>query len=181
MSTNSPFVCEQHLQQLQPFCEALVAALERHGVTPENVPGVLNATVSAECVSCGARATGESLHQLSKTEVAGTDTVKRLRLGYCLHPGCQAYHYRLTFQELAGVDWPAIVSEAQNSCQATPPAPRPKLLSLGDVKRLAIAAVVLVLLALAHQWYFGGRIPILRKPEKFRVDTSPTHGIAQPQ
>ena len=44
---------------------------------------------------------------------------------------------------------------------------------LGVARRVGLALVIVVLLLLFRQWYFGGRIPLIREPEKFRVDPAP--------
>ena len=46
---------------------------------------------------------------------------------------------------------------------------------------LIICGLTGALLLIIRQWYLGGRIPILREPEKFRVTPSPAEHEDSPK
>jgi hypothetical protein len=45
-------------------------------------------------------------------------------------------------------------------------------------RRAGIALAALVVVLLVRQWHAGGRIPLIREPEHFRVATDPNEGEA---
>ena len=86
----------------------------------------------------------------------------------------------MTFQTGTETDWAAVLARAENP----PEEPGPRS---GDWLRERIKPILpfrpraswrlwaalggIALVLLARQIYFGGRIPLLREPENFRVDT----------
>ena len=175
-------VREEQLQQLESFCRRLVEALGRAGLGPEKSFEKMHASLTAECVKCGFRVSGEECFALS--QVADDEgligPIRRLHLGYCARPGCESYSYRLSFQRHPDVDWIAILSQVEHikEEQAGKSAAVRRAASLDVIRRVGLALVVVVLLLLLRQWYFGGRIPLIREPEKFRVDPAPPVGEA---
>jgi len=167
-------VREEHLLQLAPFCRSLVEALRLAGVRPDKSLEVLRASLTGECVKCGYRVSGEecfALSQAADTE-AMSGTVRRLHLGDCARAGCESYFYRLSFQRHPDADWVVILSQVQRiqAEQAAASAAGRRAARLGVARRVGLALVIVVLLLLFRQWYFGGRIPLIREPEKFHVD-----------
>lgn len=170
-------VREVHLLQLEAFCQRLMEALGRAGLGREKSFEVLHASLTAECVKCGFRVSGEEIFALSKTE----DTegligpVRRLHLGDCARSGCESYFYRLSFQRHPEAAWVALLAQVERiqEEQAATSAAGRRVARLGVARRVGLALVIVVLLLLFRQWYFGGRIPLIREPEKFRVDPAP--------
>ena len=171
---------EEPIQALGEFSSALTETLARAGLGADKA-WAARAAVLAECVQCGMSISGEELFALSQPEPQ-TETnakVRRLRLGDCARPGCESYHYRLTFQTCAAVDWATLVPQIDrikgelqlNQTRASAAIKRKALWAMA--RRVAIALALVIVLFLIRQWYFGGRIPLLREPEQFRVDPFP--------
>ncbi len=80
----------------------------------------------------------------------------------------------------AGYEWPRLIADAE-ALQARPTkarrSAREKLHALGwlaaKAPRVWIALALLLLLLVVRQVYVGGRIPLVREPERFRVDVDP--------
>ncbi len=183
MVEESVVIREEHLQKLAPFCQALGEALSRSGLAPDQALGLWRAASTAQCTQCGIPISGEELFALSQpADDNPSPKVRRLRLGDCAHPGCESYFYRLTFRAHPPLDWPALLARAE-AIQAELERPisaktrtadfAKGLLRAGLTRRAAIALLVLLLLLLIRQWYTGGRIPLLREPEHFRVAPAP--------
>jgi len=132
----------------------------------------------AECVKCGSRVTGEELlaaEDAPESEDAGAN-LKQLRLGHCVHQGCTATHYRLTFHRSIGLDWRAIFERMEKTAAAKRNAPRTQSNFINWLTarwRVAVGVGLLLFILLIRQWYLGGRIPLIHEPEKFRVDPLP--------
>jgi hypothetical protein len=175
-------VREEQLPQLEAFCRRLVEALGRAGLEPDKSFEALRGSLTGECVKCGFRVSGEECFALS--QVADGEglvgTLQRLHLGDCARPGCESYSYRLRFQRHPDTDWIAILSQVEHikEEQAGKSAAVRRAASLGVIRRVGLALVIVALLLLFRQWYFGGRIPLIREPEKFRVDPAPPGGEA---
>jgi len=175
-------VQEEQIQQLETFCRRLVEALSRAGLDPEKSFEVSHASLTAECVKCGFRVSGEVCFALSRAADGEglVGTLRRLHLGDCARPGCESYSYRLSFQRHPDVDWIAILRQVEHikEEQAGKSAAVRRAASLGVIRRVGLALVIVALLLLFRQWYFGGRIPLIREPERFRVDPAPPGGEA---
>jgi len=184
MSQTGPMIHQQHLLKLEPLCRYLDDTLVDAGWPPERVRDAFLTSVSAECVSCGIPVTGEQLYALSQPPSADRAHVKigRLRMGDCAREKCDSYYYRMTFQTFPGVDWPSLVSRFEKG------EPQPKaaewsgkprnwaakyLSTLRVPAHVWITLAALVLVIVMRQWYVGGRIPLLREPEHFKVDIAP--------
>jgi hypothetical protein len=186
-------VRQQELPKLQPLCRALAEALRRGGLGPEKALAVWRADVAAECTRCGIPVSGDELFALSQPPAAEHASAKigRLRLGDCARSGCDSYHYQLTFSIHGQVDWAALLSQAEallqeqehpagNGAAQHPMGSRLArfLWNSGRSRRLWIALAAVLFLLLLRQWHLGGRIPLLREPEHFRVDTGPQEEAA---
>ena len=188
MSQDTAIVRQQEIPKLQPLCRALAEALRRSGLGPENAQAAWRAGVAAQCTRCGISVSGEELFALSQPPSADHASAKigRLRLGDCARNGCESYHYQLTFKTHNQVDWAdlllrgeAIQQEQEHPAgsgaaqrQAGPFLARQPWTIL-KARRLWIAVAAVLLLLLIRQWYLGGRIPLIREPEHFRVDPAP--------
>jgi hypothetical protein len=182
--TTGAMTHQEHLLKLEPLCRSLDEALTDAGWTPERVRDAFQTSVSAECVSCGIPISGTELFALSQPPSADHAHVKigRLRMGDCAREKCDSYYYRVTFQAFPGADWASLVSQFEKG------EPRPKaakksrtqknwatkfLSTLRVPAHVWITVAVLVLVLVVRQWYVGGRIPLLREPEHFKVDVAP--------
>ncbi len=180
---SSPLVREEHLQKLAPFCRALGEALKQAGLASDQAEAVWRTSVTGECVLCGIRVTGDELSALTRSpDKDPSEKIERLRLGDCARRGCDSFYYRLTFQTHPPLDWTKVLAQVETindvpaeeapdeATDATVPE-RPA--RSGLVRRLCIAVAIVVVLLLARQWYLGGRIPLVREPEHFKVDPAP--------
>ena len=193
MSRDTAIVRQKEIRKLKPFCRALAEALRRRGLGTENARTAWRAGVAAECARCGISVSGDELFALSQPPVAGKPNprIGRLRTGDCARSGCDSYHYQLTFKMQGQVDWADLLLQAE----ATQPEQEPpagsdaaqrrlgaslahRLWTLRRAHRLWIALAAVLLLLLLRQWYLGGRIPLLREPEHFRVDPAPREEAA---
>lgn len=183
MNEEPAIIREQHLQRLAPFCRGLGEAMSRAGLTPDQAREIWRAAVSGECSRCGILVSGEELFALSQAPSAPppSPAIQRLSLGYCARPGCECYFCRMTFRKHDQVDWPALLARA-DAIAAEQATPAGKLgtadyirgfLRIGLTRRVGIALAILLVLVLIRQWYCGGRIPLVREPEHFRVDPAP--------
>jgi len=171
---------EVHLQRLEVFCRALATALAKHGHGPSGALEVLRKGVAGVCTRCGACVTGEELEVLSQPGMSDTNaTVRRLRLGDCAHPGCKSYHYRLSFLDFPGVDWDSILPQVEGigegtiKAEAASARAAKRALQLRMAGRVCLAVGIILVLLMIRQLYLGGRIPLIREPEKFKVDPAP--------
>jgi hypothetical protein len=185
--TQDPLLIRQvPLLKLESCCQALTEVLHQSGLSPEASLEAWRAAVSAECVRCGIPISGEELFALSQPPSAERASAKigRMRLGDCARQGCNSYDYRVVFRSHAQLDWPKLLAQAEELQQekAKPPSAGFGWKEMGRLwvrqcvacRRLWIPLSILVLLLLLwRQWYVGGRIPLLREPEHFRVDPAP--------
>jgi hypothetical protein len=187
MNETLPTIHQEHLLKLEPFCRGLAEALGRAGLAPDMIEGTMRASVSAECIQCGIRVSGEELYALSQPPSPELASAKigRLRLGDCARQGCDSYYYKLAFQNHPGLDWPKLLAQIQSPAaeEAKPNAPTLELKAATKLvassiwaRRLGIALAALVVLLLVRQWHSGGRIPLIREPEHFRIATDPNEG-----
>ncbi len=188
MSQETAIVRQEEIRKLEGFCRALAEALRRGGLGPENVVAAWRAGVAAECTRCGISVSGDELFALSQPPAAEHASAKigRLRLGDCARNGCESYHYQLTFKLHGQPDWAALLLQGEAIRQEQEhPAGGDGVHRRADsslarllwtsrrARRLWIALAAFLLLMLVRQWYLGGRIPLIREPEDFRVDPAP--------
>jgi hypothetical protein len=170
---------KQHLPQLVPFCRAILESLQRAALSKEKAAQVVGTALSGECAQCGIHVSGAELFSLSQAaDPSDNPKVQRLRLGDCARRGCDSYYYRLSFQPHPELDWPKLISQAENLDAPVPEAaPTPMATKdavrlaaqLYATRRVAVGLALVVVVLLVRQWYLGGRIPLLREPEHFRV------------
>jgi hypothetical protein len=179
---------QEHLQKLNPFCQALAKALARASMVPKKSLEAWRAAVTAQCAQCGIEVSGQELFALSQAPSAEMDSARigRLRLGECARKGCTSDYYRLTFRPYQELNWPEILAKldtvTQEPAEPTRSASAPLELSilwrLPVTRRIGAVFLLIVVLLLVRQWSIGGRIPWLREPEKFLAapDSTATSG-----
>jgi hypothetical protein len=171
---------EEHLQKLESFCKSLDGLFARAGLTPEQSEEVWRVGVAAQCVQCGIHVYGEELHALSQppSEKYATAKLGRLRLGDCARQGCNSYYYRLTFYPYGDLDWRALLASLDGKAEETGKKTAEEsmfqhgwklLVRSPAAQRVALGLVLVMLLLVVRQWRIGGRIPLLREPQKFQV------------
>jgi hypothetical protein len=177
-------VREERIQALEQFSRALSAACRRCGPSEAKTAEAVRAALSAECMKCGIHVSGGELLAISETAEAKEPSakVKRMRLGYCARDGCESFTYRLFFRSHPGADWPTITAQLEavgqnctelSAAQAAAKRAAARKARWRTLGRIGIALAIIGLLLVIRQWYVGGRIPLLREPEKFRVDPLP--------
>jgi hypothetical protein len=180
MAANGPVTREERLPKLEGLCQALEARFALAGLAPEQSLEIWRQGVAAECVRCGIHIYGEELYALSQppSEKYASAKLGRLRLGDCARQGCNSYTYRLTFYPCAALDWQALLASLasqeaeagkQNGGESVARQGWRLLAQSPSVRRAALGLVLIVLLLAVRQWYIGGRIPLLREPEKFQA------------
>lgn len=171
----------EHVQKMAGFCGGLAQVLRKRGADGEQTSELFRLGISAECVQCGIRVAGEELFNLAQPgDPNDHQKIKRLRLGDCARYGCDSCYYRIRFWPVASLDWSSLLSEMEAPQEETVASNRAKT-SLSTFRtyffvpspRMWMALGVLVLLLVIRQWHLGGRIPLLREPEHFRVDLEP--------
>ena len=163
----------ERFTRLADVCPALATALEKNDPSPDRTFLAFKELVQLECSQCHTIVAGAELFVLSQPS-EGNDlspALRRLRLGFCANTSCQSFDCKLTFKPAGGIDWPtcldrvdSILLDLENSRAGRSKAWLKQLL-----RPALIVLVALVLLLLLRQLYTGGRIPLLREPEKFRV------------
>ena len=188
-------VREEPVRRLERVVFALSQAARRIEPQPDRIRNALRSALSARCARCGMRVTGEELLVLS--QLPGDDETKRiqrLRSGCCAREGCQFESYELHFQNHPDLDWPKLLAarepEALAASDAAEPAPEAEAAAAAVPdrttrhRRMAIRVGALIgavlLLFVFRQLYYGGRIPLLREPEKFRVTPAPEMDTNRP-
>jgi len=181
MISDSVLTRQEHLQKLNTFCRALDKALARAGVVPRKSLEAWREAVGAQCVQCGIEVSGQELLALSQPPSAELDSAKicRLRLGDCARKGCTSYYYRLTFRPYLEVNWPEILAQAETikdePAEQAPSKPARStpglsiLWHLPAISRIGGVFLLVLLFLILRQWYIGGRIPLLREPQKFQA------------
>ena len=179
-------VREEPIERLERVVFALAEACREYGVAQEKTRAALSAALSAECVVCGLRVTGEELLTLAQLPSAleTSGRIKWLRLGCCARNGCDSRAYALKFHNHPGIDWTEFFSKMQTARAEEATAPVTETVSESEtlpVKerrglQIALAIAIAVLLFMIHQKYRGGRIPFIREPEHFRVTPAAAGG-----
>ena len=186
MTEESSLLRQEHIQNLGQFSRALAEALEKSALGPDTLRQALCVALSAECVQCAIRVTGEELLALSAPALgsATNPRVARLRQGYCARNHCDSYYYRLMFAVHPDIDWPRLLAQIESTGGegggAAPGDATPKIATQNPARarrfsRVAIGVAILAMLWILRQWYRGGTIPWVREPENFQVD----RGVSQ--
>ena len=171
------------LVRLETFCRSLQEATDLVYDSSESAD-IWRLHISAECPACGIRTSGEELRALAFPPCAEFASAKigRMRLGSCARHGCEAWDYSVHLWNQEGIDWPILLKAADKLGQAIDTSPKVSghgsLAGFGQpaasyAVRVAGMLGIVFTLWLARELYLGGRIPLLREPEKFKIDTTP--------
>jgi len=168
---------EEPIRRLPLLVYAASEACRRRSDDAASSMAALPKAISAKCTLCGFALSGEELLVLA--EIPGPNEksrmLKQLRAGHCARESCPSSHYSLLFYEHPQLNWATLLAETCPTEESKPEpvgakeqAPKSQIVVPKPVR---IGAVVgLCLLAwLWWQWRSGGRIPLLREPEHFRV------------
>ncbi|MGC3956400.1 MAG: hypothetical protein QM813_00010 [Verrucomicrobiota bacterium] len=171
----------ENFVRLCELCQALGNTLQHKQLPPDQVFVSFHQLITLECTECKTKVSGDELFVLSQPTEGNdlTMALRRMRLGFCANPKCNAYYCTMTFQPSAEIpDWNPHLQKAERLLKDLEDvrAGRGKTWRTRLIRQGLVAAMALALLFLVHQLYFGGRIPLLREPEKFRVDTTPEGG-----
>jgi hypothetical protein len=180
ISELTPIVRQEYLYHIAEFCARLNQALCAQGLTPEKSIEIFQTCIFSECLNCSIRVSGDELFALSQPPSAERASAKigRLRLGDCARQGCTGCYYRFYFTEFPNLDWQLALAQVDAPAQSEAKQSRMKrsqafwIFHFRTFVRFCFATVILSLLFLARQLYQGGRIPLVREPEHFRVDTT---------
>lgn len=177
-------VREEQIQALAEFSHTVNEACRSGGPDGGKTVEAVRTALSAECPRCGIHVSGDEILAIAESADAPEQNpkVKRMRLGYCAREGCESFVYRLRFHSQPGVNWRAIFAQmevvVQNQAELSASAATARQVVVRRARwrtlgRVGIALAVVLLLMIIRQWYVGGRIPLIREPEKFRVDPLP--------
>ena len=169
---------EERIGAVLEFSGVLAETLQAMEETGGKISPTVRAAFSAECVMCGSCVTGEELLAVADTSESAevNANIERLRLGQCIRQGCDAARYRLIFQRIPGLNWRTIFERMEEVTAARKETARTQSKLGGWLSahwRIAVGVGLILLVLLIRQWYLGGRIPLIREPEKFRVDPLP--------
>ena len=168
-------VREESIPRLERVLCAITEAAKRRGAPAQNV---LAAVLIAGCRRCGARVSGAELVRFAGfPDPQESFRLRRLRIGRCVRPECSSNEYQLVFRNHPDIDWVELLSTTKEDTAMSPGDDGKKAAvehrdhaeSRSQWIRRALLAAAVVLLLIARQMYNGGRIPLLREPEKFRV------------
>lgn len=180
-------------EKLPELAAALVKELAGLGLTGLELNSVFHRSLSAACVQCAATVSGDELAELALAEPDaefGNAKLQRLRLGYCASAGCKSYFYTLALAPHPEIDWTALLPKVERLAagaekRATPAAeialpssPKRKL-----ALRVAVGALIILALLLVRHVWSGGKLPLLERPPKYRVDPAslePSDGQGTP-
>jgi hypothetical protein len=171
---------QEPIERLDRVVFALSEACRQYGPAQEKTRAAMSAALTAECVGCGLRVTGDELLALAQLPSAleTSSRIKWLRLGCCARNGCDSRAYVLKFQNHPGLNWAELFSKMETARPEEPAAPETEAESGPETSpaagqrralQIALAIAIGILLFLLHQKYRGGRIPFIREPEHFRV------------
>jgi hypothetical protein len=144
----------------------------------EKLRPALHDALSAECVQCGIRLSGEDI--LNFPAVENEPRYERLRAGYCARAGCDARFYRVTCAPHPHLNWPVLLSPAQDLTAQreadefhSEKRAASRQWQKKNILRLGLIVGVLLVVLLMRHIQMGGTIPFVREPENFRVDKNP--------
>jgi hypothetical protein len=186
--SNSFLVREESIAGLKSFVDTLIEILARCGDRQKKLGFAFRAGLTGECVRCGVRVSGVELLAMGDASVWGETSlrIQRLRLGRCANDECSGSRYRIIFHARSDLNWDLVFTLVRMIDEERLRAPSAAELTVQRSQRrwryLRAASLVIVLLLffLIHQWYMGGRIPLLREPEAFRVDLLPAGAETRP-
>lgn len=167
-------VREELIWRLPELVSAASEACRRGSDDMQLRMAALPRALGARCTHCGFVLSGEELLVFAGISEANEKSamLKRLRAGQCAHEGCPSLHYRLFFYDAPQIKWSALFAESRPGKvpQSAPVPDQPqRRIVLRMFGQIGAAIGICLLVWLWWQWHSGGRIPILREPEHFRV------------
>jgi hypothetical protein len=163
----------------------LAGNLAQSGLTNPQISEILAQKVSAECVTCQLKISGEELEVLSLTRGSPDSKnpkLSRLFLGYCGREGCKGRLYAVHFLEHPLVQWSAIADldappTAPEAAPAEGPTRRAPVIPSAR-KPLILIGLALVLgygVYYGIRYFTGGRIPLLQPKHTYQIspDSAP--------
>ncbi len=180
MEESIPLLRREPLTRLRVFCSAVQEQLQTGGFAPEQTFAIFDSSISAECIQCRIQVSGKELFEVAGAPVEGQQPgpkISRMRLGDCARQGCDSMFYNLTIQPYPRVDWPGIIAQAENrelqesgvvAVKVARQLPSIRI-TPKTARAMAVAAGAILVLFVARQYYYGGRIPLIREPEHFHV------------
>jgi hypothetical protein len=185
-TTEHFLVREEPVPRLERIVFALSEAAARCGECSDKIRSALPLALAADCVGCGMRVTGEELLILSRLpQQHESSRIKRLRTGHCARAGCECDQYLLLLQNHPDIDWAKLFSAGDEKKEEPSVSAEAELAVAGaawcsarrrKAVRIGLLIVATILLFVLRQYYLGGRIPLIREPEKFHVDPAPPGG-----
>ncbi|MGC3957035.1 MAG: hypothetical protein QM813_03450 [Verrucomicrobiota bacterium] len=150
--------------RLCELCQALGNTLQHKQLPPDQVFVSFHQLITLECTECKTKVSGDELFVLSQPTKGNdlTMALRRMRLGFCANPKCNAYYCTMTFQPSAEIpDWNPHLQKAERLLKDLEDvrAGRGKLLADAINPPRARSAMALALLLHLHQLYFGGPHP----------------------
>ncbi|MGC8990480.1 MAG: hypothetical protein ACP5MD_10185 [Verrucomicrobiia bacterium] len=167
-----------------PACyQAILEALAVAELPADEISDVFKHYVTAECLQCGTRVTGDELGQLALGNQLQPDEDQklfRLKTGYCASSGCESYYYRLILTEHPKVDWTGLAQSLANAAAASTTTPEPQKqkhagtlapwLQHPQARRVLAGIAILIALLVARHFMTGGRLPFVHKKPVYVVD-----------
>jgi hypothetical protein len=162
-------IAQVGVDRLPALYSSLTAALSEAGISDGQLGEILSKYVSAECVLCGTRVSGEEIRGITSAaeeSLAPGSKFDRLKRGSCVKIGCISCYYRVHLREHPGLDWTTIRERASED-EAFKEAKAARKRSL--IRVVLGVGVILILLLCRYVMYFG-HLPLLQKPHKYTVD-----------
>ncbi len=177
-------VREERLNEIREFSRLLSVAIVHYAQGDTAKIATINNNVSTRCPRCDMRLTGAEFLSVGQPDEQGEKKpkIERMQLGYCARSGCDASTCLVNFHRTPDVDWSGLfggmhLSQDERKKSETAELALVKEKRRAELKRqagrLAIGLGVIAILLIIWQWRRGGRIPVLREPEKFRVTIVP--------
>ncbi len=177
---------KEHLFKFAGLCSALDQAIRAASLGPDECAEIFRTAIYADCVSCGLVVRGQDLYRVAQDGPPDKDDtdplINKLRLGDCPREHCNGYYFRVHFRQHPQVDWPTlftVVDEIRarklydRGLKVRKSRSWKLTVNFTALRPLAVGFVIVLALVLLRQWYAGGRIPLVREPEHFRVDPAP--------
>jgi len=162
-------VAQVGIDRLPALYSSLTAALSEAGFSSSQLVEIFSNHVSAECVLCGTRVTGQEIggiRSAAEESVPPDSKFGRLQRGACVKIGCISSYYRVHLREHANLDWMKIREKAsEDEAFKGANAARKRLL----IRAVLGVGIILILLLCRYIMYYG-HVPLLQKPHKYTVD-----------
>jgi len=178
-----PPVREVKIEALTDFSRDFAEICRRCDPDGGKTAEALTGALTAECTTCQIRVSGAELLAIAASDDANASPkIKRIRLGYCARETCESLAYRIHFGDLPGFALQAMYALAETAnthrhelvaAEAAAKSARKRQSHRRYLAKVALALGAVLILIIIRQWYVGGRIRLIREPEKFRVTPLP--------